>query len=198
MKCMHLEETEVTSELNEDGPSILVKNRGTCQINETKKPSNLGKFREGGNGISPWCTGNVIVFVNLIVQVVRQGAVIQMLEMGQYFHSDGKKATAFQTISAGPSPLRRWTLFHEPGDKLAPDAEEQEVIRYWYGAVPKCPLPRAPPHERGWGRFIANVFNSLAEFSGTMVYSQALEKFCCFTLIYDHHQALLPLLGQLF
>ncbi|GFT83689.1 hypothetical protein TNCV_2826141 [Trichonephila clavipes] len=42
--------------------------------------------------------GNVIVLVHLIVQVVRKRAVIQILEMGQYFQVDGKKSKLFKKI----------------------------------------------------------------------------------------------------
>ncbi|GFU01251.1 hypothetical protein TNCV_5124041 [Trichonephila clavipes] len=143
MKCMHLgEKTEDTSELNEMNPPILVRKQRTCQINET---SPLILESEDDNslqlvkmlqvscksiGFHHGALGNVIVFVNLNVQVVRQGAVIQMLEMGQYFHSDGKRPQLFKQF-----PLVRALYDDEDSvslsqvTKLAPDAERQVFQR---------------------------------------------------------------------
>ncbi|GFT15464.1 hypothetical protein TNCV_3264781 [Trichonephila clavipes] len=39
------------------------------------------------------------VLVHYIVQVIRQGAVIQIPEMGQHFQVDGKKSKLFKNIS---------------------------------------------------------------------------------------------------
>ncbi|GFT80108.1 hypothetical protein TNCV_4763991 [Trichonephila clavipes] len=43
--------------------------------------------------------GNVIVVVHLIVHVVRQGAVIEIPESGQYFQVDGKNPQLFKHFS---------------------------------------------------------------------------------------------------
>ncbi|GFV98820.1 hypothetical protein TNCV_2913371 [Trichonephila clavipes] len=96
------------------------------------KPSNLGVLQlvkmlqvsRKSVGFHHGALGNVIVLVHLIVQVVRQGVVIQIPEMGQYFQVDGKKSKLFKNF-----PLFR-ALDDDDASvslgqvtKLAPDAE---------------------------------------------------------------------------
>ncbi|GFX70879.1 hypothetical protein TNCV_1688621 [Trichonephila clavipes] len=102
------EKTEDTSELNETNPPILVRKQRTCQLNETSPPilvceddnsRRLVKMLQVSRksiGFHHGALGNVIVLVHLIVQVVRQSAVIQIPEMGQYFQVDGKKSKRFK------------------------------------------------------------------------------------------------------
>ncbi|GFV11386.1 hypothetical protein TNCV_4026401 [Trichonephila clavipes] len=66
--------------------------------------------------------GNVIV----LVQVVRQGAVIQIPEMGQYFQVDGKKSTLFKNNSLVRAlDDDEASVYLGQVTKLAPDAEGQ-------------------------------------------------------------------------
>ncbi|GFY19348.1 hypothetical protein TNCV_4127351 [Trichonephila clavipes] len=80
--------------------------------------------------------GNVKVLVHLIVQVVRQGAVIQIPEMGQHFQVDGKKSQLLKNF-----PLVRAlddddaSLSLGQVTKLAPDAESQVFQRHGSGQV---------------------------------------------------------------
>ncbi|GFU00049.1 hypothetical protein TNCV_2345931 [Trichonephila clavipes] len=80
--------------------------------------------------------GNVIFLVHLIVQMVKQGAVIQIPEMGQYFQVDGKKSKLFKNF-----PLVRALNDDEASvslgqvTKLAPHAERQVFERYRSGQV---------------------------------------------------------------
>ncbi|GFX71813.1 hypothetical protein TNCV_2010501 [Trichonephila clavipes] len=73
--------------------------------------------------------GNVLVY--LIVQVVRQAAVNQIPEMGQYLQVDRKKSQLFKTF-----PLIRALDDDEASvslsqvTKLAPEAEIQVLERY--------------------------------------------------------------------
>ncbi|GFX32964.1 hypothetical protein TNCV_2136191 [Trichonephila clavipes] len=94
--------------------------------------------------------GNVIVLVHLIEQVVMQGAVFQIPEMGQYFQVDGKKSKLFKHF-----PLVRALDDNEASvslgqvTKLAPDAERQVFERYRSGQValqaePFIDVPVAP------------------------------------------------------
>ncbi|GFX49249.1 uncharacterized protein TNCV_294141 [Trichonephila clavipes] len=75
--------------------------------------------------------GYIKVLVHLIVQVVRQAAVIQIPEMGQYFQVDRKKSQLFKNF-----PLVRALDDNEASvslgqvTKLAPDAEIQVFERY--------------------------------------------------------------------
>ncbi|GFX06220.1 hypothetical protein TNCV_642641 [Trichonephila clavipes] len=78
--------------------------------------------------------GNVKVLVYLIVQVVRQDAVIQIPEMGQYFLVDRKKSQLFKKfylIRALDDNEASVSL--DQVTKLTPDAEiqvfEKEQIR---------------------------------------------------------------------
>ncbi|GFT96585.1 hypothetical protein TNCV_5022331 [Trichonephila clavipes] len=70
--------------------------------------------------------GYIIVLMHLVVKVVRQGAVIQIPEMGQHFLVDCKKTGLFKN-----SPLVRSLDDDETSvclcqvTKLAPDAERQ-------------------------------------------------------------------------
>ncbi|GFV79118.1 hypothetical protein TNCV_2613041 [Trichonephila clavipes] len=149
MKCMHLgektedmptqrdkpsnlgEKTEDTSELNETSPPILVcEDDNSLQLLKMLQVSRKSiRFHHGA-------LGSVIVLVHLIVQVVRQGAVIQIPEMGQYFQVDGKKSKLFKNF-----PLVR-ALDDDQASvslgqvtKLAPDAERQVFERYRSGQV---------------------------------------------------------------
>ncbi|GFY11522.1 hypothetical protein TNCV_3183601 [Trichonephila clavipes] len=80
--------------------------------------------------------GNVKVLVYLIVQVVRQGAVIQIPEMGQYFQIDCKKSQLFKNF-----PLIRALDDNEASvslgqlTKLSPDTEIQVFQRRGPGQV---------------------------------------------------------------
>ncbi|GFX42419.1 hypothetical protein TNCV_1519831 [Trichonephila clavipes] len=80
--------------------------------------------------------GNVIVPMHLILQVVSQGAVIQILEIGQHFQVDCKKSQLFKNF-----PLVRSLDDDEASvslgrvTKLAPDAERQIFKRHRYGQV---------------------------------------------------------------
>ncbi|GFX25714.1 hypothetical protein TNCV_4277091, partial [Trichonephila clavipes] len=80
--------------------------------------------------------GNVVALVQLIVQVVRQGAVIQIPKMGQYFQIDGEKSKLFKNF-----PLVRALDDDETSvslgqvTKLAPDAERQVFEGYRSGQV---------------------------------------------------------------
>ncbi|GFX85827.1 hypothetical protein TNCV_2472291 [Trichonephila clavipes] len=80
--------------------------------------------------------GNIKVLVYLIVQVVRQAAVIQIPEMGQYFQIDRKKSQLFKTF-----PLVRALQDNEASvslgqvTKLAPDEEIQVFQRHGSGQV---------------------------------------------------------------
>ncbi|GFW36786.1 hypothetical protein TNCV_4348271 [Trichonephila clavipes] len=75
--------------------------------------------------------GNVKVLMYLIVQVVRQGAVIQIPEMGQYFQVDRKKSQLFKNF-----PLIRALDYNEASvslsqvTKLSPYAEIHVFERY--------------------------------------------------------------------
>ncbi|GFS96804.1 hypothetical protein TNCV_4754671 [Trichonephila clavipes] len=79
---------------------------------------------------------NVKALVHLIVQVVRQAAVIQIPEMGQYFQVDRKKSQLFKNF-----PLIRALDDNEASvslgqvTKLAPDAEIQVFQRHGSGQV---------------------------------------------------------------
>ncbi|GFU94423.1 hypothetical protein TNCV_2644111 [Trichonephila clavipes] len=80
--------------------------------------------------------GNVKVLVHIIVQVVRQAAVIHIPEMGQYFQVDCKKSQLFKKF-----PLIRDLDDNEASvslgqlTKLAPDAEIQVFQRHGSGQV---------------------------------------------------------------
>ncbi|GFV11381.1 hypothetical protein TNCV_3785011 [Trichonephila clavipes] len=76
--------------------------------------------------------GNVIV----LVQVVRQGAVIQIPEMGQYFQVDGKKSTLFKNNSLVRAlDDDEASVYLGQVTKLAPDAEGQVFEGYRSGQV---------------------------------------------------------------
>ncbi|GFW87541.1 hypothetical protein TNCV_4485071 [Trichonephila clavipes] len=134
------EKTEDTSEHNETSPPILVRKQRT-PVNSTRQ------------ALQSWCVktttgiaidknfhhgalGNVIVLVHLIVQVVRQDAVLQIPEMGQYFQVEGKKSKLFKNF-----PLVRALDDDEASvslgqvTKLAPDAERQVFEGYRSGQV---------------------------------------------------------------
>ncbi|GFU33725.1 hypothetical protein TNCV_2047971 [Trichonephila clavipes] len=80
--------------------------------------------------------GNVIVLVHLIVQVVRQGKVIQIPEMGQYIQVDGKKSKLFKNFPLVPV-LHDDEVSISLGQvtKFAPDAERQVFEGYRSGQV---------------------------------------------------------------
>ncbi|GFW10115.1 hypothetical protein TNCV_2568991 [Trichonephila clavipes] len=78
--------------------------------------------------------GNVLV--HLIVQVVRQGAVIQIPEMGQYFQVDGKKSKLFKNFPLVPVlDDDEASVSLGQVTKLAPDAERQVFEKYRSGQV---------------------------------------------------------------
>ncbi|GFV61548.1 hypothetical protein TNCV_92521 [Trichonephila clavipes] len=78
--------------------------------------------------------GYIKVLVHLIVQVVRQGAVMQIPEMRQHFQVDGKKSHLFKNF-----PLVRALDDEEASvslgqvTKFAPDAESQVFQRHGSG-----------------------------------------------------------------
>ncbi|GFX64546.1 hypothetical protein TNCV_2811711 [Trichonephila clavipes] len=80
--------------------------------------------------------GYIIALVHFIVQVVRQGAVIQIPEKRQHFQIDGKKSQLFKNF-----PLVRSLDDDEASvslgqvTKLAPDAERQVFEGYRSGQV---------------------------------------------------------------
>ncbi|GFU68608.1 hypothetical protein TNCV_3645941 [Trichonephila clavipes] len=153
MKWMHF--GEKTGELYETSPPLLVRKQRTCQFNEISTPISVRKQRTCQlNETSPpiWvckddnslqlvkmlqvsrisirfhhgALGYIKVLVHLIVQVVKQGAVMQIPEMGQHFQVDGKKSKLFKNF-----PLVRALDEDEASvslgqvTKLAPEAERQ-------------------------------------------------------------------------
>ncbi|GFV33262.1 hypothetical protein TNCV_1497841 [Trichonephila clavipes] len=104
--------------------------QGTCQLNKTSPPIWVSRksveFQHGA-------LGNVIVLVHLIMQVVREGAVIQIPEMGQYFQVDGKKSKLLKNFSLVRAlDDDETSVSFGQVTKLAPDAES----RYSRGTDP--------------------------------------------------------------
>ncbi|GFY09786.1 hypothetical protein TNCV_3697481 [Trichonephila clavipes] len=151
MKCMHLGEKTVYKPTQRDKPSNLgVKSRvqanstrqdiqswcvKTTIINSLQLVKMLQVSRKSV-GFHHGALGNVIVLVHLIVQVVRQGAVIQISEIGQHFQVDCKKSKLFKNF-----PLVRSLDDDEASvstgkvTKLAPDVEKQVLEGYRSGQV---------------------------------------------------------------
>ncbi|GFT63416.1 hypothetical protein TNCV_1780481 [Trichonephila clavipes] len=70
--------------------------------------------------------GNTIVLVHLFVRVVRQRAVIQMPEMGQYFQVNGKKSQLFKNFPLVRAPDEdEASVSLGQVTKFDPDAESQ-------------------------------------------------------------------------
>ncbi|GFW88558.1 hypothetical protein TNCV_828271 [Trichonephila clavipes] len=106
------------------------------------KPSHLGVIRRRQQvsrksiRFHHGALGYIKVLMHLIVQVVRQGAVMEIPEMGQYFQIDGKKSQLFKHF-----PLVRALDDDEASvslgqvTKLAPDAERKVFEGYRSGQV---------------------------------------------------------------
>ncbi|GFX33723.1 hypothetical protein TNCV_3961321 [Trichonephila clavipes] len=128
MKCMHLGEKTGDMPTQRDKPSNFGEKTGEMPTQQDK-PSYLVGFHHDA-------LGNVVVLVQLIVQLVRQGAVIQIPEMGQYFQIDGEKSKLFKNF-----PLVRALDDDETSVSLgqvtkhAPDAERQVFEGYRSGQV---------------------------------------------------------------
>ncbi|GFW15076.1 hypothetical protein TNCV_172231 [Trichonephila clavipes] len=147
-KPSHLGEKTEDMPTQRDKPSNLGEKTKDMPI-ERDKPSHLGVIRRRHLQLVKMlqvscksirfhhgALGNVKVLVYLIVQVVRQAAVIQIPEMGQYFQVDRKKSQLFKNF-----PLIRALDDDEASvsfgqvTKLAPDAEIQVFEGYRSGQV---------------------------------------------------------------
>ncbi|GFX10468.1 hypothetical protein TNCV_2582911 [Trichonephila clavipes] len=80
--------------------------------------------------------GYIKVLVHLIEQGLRQGAVIQIPEMGQYFQVDGKKSKLFKNLSVVRTlDDNEASVSLGQVTKLAPDTEFQVFQRHGSGQV---------------------------------------------------------------
>ncbi|GFS85397.1 hypothetical protein TNCV_2803131 [Trichonephila clavipes] len=140
---------EKTCQFNETSPNMHFGEKTEDMPTQRDKPSNLGVIRRRQQmsrlsfafslqlvkmlqvsckliRFHHGALGNVKALVLIIVQVVRQGAVIQIPEMGQYFQVDRKKSQLFKNF-----PLIRALDDNEATvslgqlTKLSPDAEIQ-------------------------------------------------------------------------
>ncbi|GFX86604.1 hypothetical protein TNCV_462241 [Trichonephila clavipes] len=140
MKCMHLGEKTGDQPTQRDKPSNLGEKTGDiCQLNKTSPPIWPAAFNKltvsrKSEGFHHGALANVPM--HLIVQVVRQGVVIQISEMGQHLQVDGKKSQLFKNF-----PLVRALDDDEASvslgqvTKLAPDTESQVFQRHGSGQV---------------------------------------------------------------
>ncbi|GFS93452.1 hypothetical protein TNCV_2628301 [Trichonephila clavipes] len=141
VNCIYLGEKTGDQPTQRDKPSNLGEKTEDTST-QRDKPSNslhlikMLKVSHKSIRFHHGALGNVVGLVHLIVQVVRQGAVIQIPEMGQYFQVDGKKSKLFKKSS-----LVRALDEDEASvslgkvKKLAPDAVRQVFEGYRSGQV---------------------------------------------------------------
>ncbi|GFW62897.1 hypothetical protein TNCV_4452461 [Trichonephila clavipes] len=156
MKCMHFGEKTGDQQTQRDKSSHLGEKTEDMPT-QRDKPSNLDgpsvfafslqlvkmlQVTRKSIGFHHGALGNVKVLVHLIVQVVRQGAVIQIPEMVQHFQVDGKKSQLFKHF-----PLVRALHDDEASvslgqvTKLAPDAYRYRSGQVAFEAEPFINVP---------------------------------------------------------